>query len=296
MEVIFSNYNHNTLRGMAQAMKLLFVNLYDKVIVNENQIKKIKNLCANRKGPVIFMPTHRSYIDFLMMSAVLFFYNLEVPHIVAGEDFLGIAGVVHLLRMSGAFFMKRSFRDDPLYKALFNEYVTQLAVDNINMEFFIEGTRSRTNKMLSPKFGILGIITNAFFDKKIEEATFVPVTMNYTRTFEDESFPNELRGAPKVKETLDRIVKAANVLSLNFGTIYLDFFDPISMTQTVANIAKTSADFDPFSKKADRTKFNNYLGNELTFTLQSGIRIMPPTLVSTIMLLYRKGISEENLQ
>jgi glycerol-3-phosphate O-acyltransferase len=135
------------------------------------------------------------------------------------------------------------------------------------MEFFIEGTRSRTNKMLSPKFGILGIITNAFFDKKIEEATFVPVTMNYTRTFEDESFPNELRGAPKVKETFDRILKAANVLTLNYGTIYLDFFDPIPMTSTVAKIAKTQPEFNPYDKKEDRTKFNSYLGNELTFTL-----------------------------
>jgi len=76
-------------------------------------------MCENRKGPLIFCPTHRSYVDFLLLSAVLFFYNMEVPHICAGEDFLGITGVVHLLRCSGAFFMKRTLSTDPLYKAVF---------------------------------------------------------------------------------------------------------------------------------------------------------------------------------
>lgn len=102
----------------------MFQNLYDMIIVNEDTLSKIKAMCANRKGPIIFCPTHRSYVDFMILSVVLFFYNMEVPHICAGEDFLGIAGVVHLLRASGAFFMRRTFRGDPLYKAVFHEYVT----------------------------------------------------------------------------------------------------------------------------------------------------------------------------
>lgn len=147
--------------------------------------------------------------------------------------------------------------------------------------------------MLPPKFGFQNIITNAFFDKKIEEAIFVPVTINYTRTFEDESFPNELRGESKVKESLGRIAKAAGVLAMNFGTICLDFFDPIKLTEFKEIHDKTVPNFDPYNKKEHRMIFNQNLGNKLIFTLQSGIRIMPPTLVSTVMLLYRKGISED---
>ena len=159
---------------------------------------------------------------------------MEVPHICAGEDLMMITGVSHLLRMSGAFFMRRTFRGDPLYKAIFTSYVEQLCADKMIMEFFIEGTRSRTNKMLPPKLGILQILNNTYFEKKCEEVTFVPVTINYTRTLEGESFPNELTGENKVKESLSRIINAFSILSMNFGTIYLDFYEPIKLSEALA--------------------------------------------------------------
>lgn len=81
--------------------------------------------------------------------------------------------------------------------------------------------------MLPPKFGILQILNNTFYEKKCEDITFIPVTINYTRTLEGESFPNELTGENKVKESLSRIVKAFSILSMNFGTIFVDFFEPI---------------------------------------------------------------------
>ena len=165
-------------------------------------------MADKRKGPIIFCPNHRSYIDFLLLSLVLYYYKMEVPHICAGEDFLNIVIVNQLLRAAGAFFMRRTFQGDELYKAIFKEYVTILTTDCHIMEFFIEGTRSRTNKFMSPKYGFLSILTNAFFSKKVEEMHFVPVTINYTRTLEGETFPFELTGEEKVKESLGRIVKA----------------------------------------------------------------------------------------
>jgi len=145
-------------------------------------------------------------------------------------------GISDLLRASGAFFMRRTFRGDPLYKAIFSEYVTQLVADKAVMEFFPEGTRSRTNKMLTPKFGIIGILTNAYFDKIAEEVTFVPVTLNYTKTLEDSSFPGELTGQPKIKESVSRVFKAAEVFKMSFGSIYIDFFDPINIGEEVAKM------------------------------------------------------------
>lgn len=90
--------------------------------------------------------------------------------------------------------MRRTFKGDDLYKAIFKEYVTRLAMDAINMEFFIEGTRSRTNKILTPKYGFLSILTQAYYKEKVKDLTFIPVTINYTRTLEGESFPTELTG------------------------------------------------------------------------------------------------------
>lgn len=90
--------------------------------------------------------------------------------------------------------MRRTFKGEDLYKSIFYEYVRILNKDRQIMEFFIEGTRSRTNKTLPPKYGFMSVCTKVFFEKDVEEITFVPVTLNYTRTLEDESFPGELRG------------------------------------------------------------------------------------------------------
>ena len=208
-------------------MVSIFKRIYDKIIVNEVQLDKIRRLAATRKGPIVLCPTHRSYVDFLILSIVTLFYKINIPHICAGEDLMHIKGVSPFLRMCGAFFMRRSFRGDPMYKAIFTEYVQLLVKDRTVMEFFVEGTRSRSNKFLSPKFGILQIMTNTFFDGKVEEITFVPVNINYSRTLEDSSFPGELTGMPKVKESLGRIIRAVETLNMSYGSIYIDFHDPI---------------------------------------------------------------------
>ena len=274
-------------------MKLIFTTVYKQIVVNQNSLKKVRELCESRKGPVIFCPTHRSYVDFLLVSAILYYYNMETPHICAGEDLMMIKGVSHLLRMSGAFFMRRTFRGDPLYKAIFTGYVELLCKDKMIMEFFIEGTRSRTNKMLNPKFGILQILTNTYFDNKCEEVTFIPVTINYTRTLEGESFPNELTGEDKVKESLSRIVKAFSILSMNFGTIFCDFYEPIKLSEYLAEQQKLNKDLNPIVNKQQIMNFNDGLGHKIVFTLRDHVRIMPTTLVASILLFYRKGISED---
>ena len=187
--------------------------------------------------------------------------------------------------------MRRSFKGDPMYKAIFTEYVKQLVRDKTVMEFFVEGTRSRSNKMLSPKFGILTIMTNTFFDKEVEEITFIPVNINYTRTLEDSSFPGELTGTPKVKESLGRITGAAETLNMSFGSLYLDFHNPIHLTEDLKELCVKHPGFDPFKNRKDRLFINNHLGYKLLFKLQKNIKVMPTSLVATIILLYRKGIS-----
>ena len=231
---------------MCTNMVTIFKRIYTKIVVNERQIDKIKALQVSRKGPIVLCPNHRSYVDFLIMSVVSLFYNIEVPHICAGEDLMHIKGVSPFLRMCGAFFMRRTFKGDPLYKAIFTEYVTQLVKDRHVLEFFVEGTRSRSNKFLTPKFGILSIFNNAYFDKKVEEITFIPVNINYTRTLEDASFPNELLGNPKTKESLSRIISAVDTLSMSFGSLYIDFNDPIMISNELSTFsAKQASGFDP---------------------------------------------------
>jgi glycerol-3-phosphate O-acyltransferase len=215
----------------------------------------------------MFCPTHRSYIDFLLVSVVLYYYKIEVPHICSGEDFLNIIIVNQLLRNSGAFFMRRTFKGDDLYKVLFKEYVTRLAMDSVNLEFFIEGTRSRTNKIMTPKYGFLSILTQAYYKKKVQELTFIPVTINYTRTLEGETFPIELTGADKVKESLGRLVKAVQIFSMNLGSIYLDFCEPIHFSEFDSQQRLANPGLDTNTREKDRLAVTNQLGLEIIYAL-----------------------------
>ena len=169
-----------------------------------------------------------------MLSTVLYYYGLEVPLICSGEDFLSLSFVADILRGSGAFFMRRTFKGDDLYKSIFYEYVRNICKDKEIMEFFVEGTRSRSNKILPPKYGFMSVCTRVFFEKEVEEITFVPVTLNYTKTLESESFLGELRGEQKVGESLSRIFGAAEVLMMNLGTMYVDICDPINLSEYTA--------------------------------------------------------------
>lgn len=246
---IFSNFSMRKLENLIAVLQKVFVSSFKKVIVNDNQIQMLKQVFASRKGPIIFAPTHRSYVDFLVLSTVLFVYGMEVPLICAGEDFLGMPFIGDILRGSGAFFMRRTFRGDDLYKAIFYEYVRFLNKDRQIMEFFIEGTRSRTNKILPPKYGFLSVCTKVFFEKDVEDITIIPVTINYTRTLEDASFPGELRGEKKVKESVSRVIAAYEILKMDFGTMLVDFCEPIYLSEYTKTKMKERPQFDPFKNK-----------------------------------------------
>jgi len=191
----------------------------------------IIDLIQGNAGNAILVPTHRSYLDFLIVSYLMFHLRLKVPHICAGEDFLSIKFVHHILRRSGAFFMRRSFKGDPLYKVIFQTYVSNLLKEGHSLEFFVEGTRSRTGKMLSPKFGILGVLVDNYYEQTAEDLHFIPVSLNYERVFEAESFPRELMGKPKKKESFGRLLGTIECFKMNFGFIEVDFLPPITFSK-----------------------------------------------------------------
>lgn len=126
---MFSTYNHTQLSLLMSMLNKLFSSSFRKVMVNENKINKLKEFAKTRKGPIILIGTHRSYVDFLVLSAILMCYGMEVPLICAGEDFKDMPFFGDLLRGSGAFYMRRTFKGDELYKAVFYEYVRMLNKD-----------------------------------------------------------------------------------------------------------------------------------------------------------------------
>jgi len=296
-DFIFSNYTMSHIRMFVFLVHTVFKRIYEKVVVDENLFATMKNHDYNTYGPLIFMPTHRSYVDFLLVSYVLYCYNTKVPQIVAAEDFLGMAMVATLMRKSGAFFIRRKRAEFPeIYNAILYEYIQQLLMDQNWLEFFVEGTRSRYGKTLAPKSGIMTIITDAVLDKKIPDAHIVPITINYDRVLEGETFPYELLGEQKVKESLSRVVKGVSILNMNFGKVYIDVCQPFSIKKYIENhVAKNPESADLHENRHKRSPINKQLGFEVVYQLNENLVAMPTALISSIILLHRKGISEENL-
>jgi glycerone phosphate O-acyltransferase/fatty acyl-CoA reductase len=225
---------------------------------------------------------------------------MKTPFIAAAEDFLGIIGVWRVLRGCGAFFLRRKPRpDDELYKIILKEYLQRILIDGHSLEFFIEGTRSRTGKLLNPKFGLLKYVADGYFNKRIEDVYLCPITINYEKILEGASYPRELLGLPKIKESFVRIIKATSTFFCDYGRIFMNFHEPISLKQYINRqmaVEKAKGKvMDPFSDNNAKKYFLNKLGHEIVWSLNKSLVIMPTAIVATILLLHRKGISEDLL-
>ncbi|NXA38173.1 GNPAT acyltransferase, partial [Eudromia elegans] len=223
------------VRFFAFTLSKIFKRLFQRVCVNEEGMQRLQQ--AIQEHPVVLLPSHRSYVDFLMLSYLLYTYDLALPVIAAGigkyvlqQYFLGMKIVGELLRRGGAFFMRRSFSGNRLYWAVFAEYVkTMLRNGYAPIEFFLEGTRSRTAKTLSPKFGLLSIVMEPFLKREVFDTYLVPISISYERILEESLYAYELLGVPKPKESTSGLLKARRILSDNFGTIHVYIGQPVSL-------------------------------------------------------------------
>lgn len=218
----------STIRFFAFTLSKVFKTLFRSICVNEEGIQRLQQ--AIHEHPVVLLPSHRSYMDFLLMSYLLYTYDLALPVIAAGMDFMGMKFVGEMLRMSGAFFIRRSFGGDKLYWAVFSEYVKTILKNGFApVEFFLEGTRSRTSKSLTPKLGLLNIVMDPFLKGEVFDVNLVPVSISYERILEESLYARELLGVPKPKESTSGLFKARKVLSEDYGSIHVYFGQPVSV-------------------------------------------------------------------
>lgn len=294
VDTMTARMNKRTIKYFAWFLRKIWKTMYDQIVINSTQLDHIKKLMESKSGNIILCPTHRSYMDFLIVSYIMFAFKMDMPHICAGDDFLNITFVHHILRRSGAFFMKRSFRDDLLYKAIFHTYVSKLLGDGGSFEFFVEGTRARTGKMLKPKLGLLGILLDNYYEGNVENLHFVPVAINYSRVLEGETFPGELLGEPKIKESMGRMLKAINTLRMNFGTINVEFGEVIDFQEYEQKVIVEKG-WNPVEIKSERKQLVEHMGYDLVHLLCKSLTIMPTAICATVLLNQRKGISGAQL-
>ncbi|KAM5164098.1 dihydroxyacetone phosphate acyltransferase-like isoform 2-T2 [Mantella aurantiaca] len=222
------NLKLGAIRIFALSLSKIFKRLYGKVFCNVEGIQKLAK--AIQEYPVVLLPSHRSYIDFLLISYIMFTYDLAIPVIAGGEDLGRMTLIGHLFRASGAFFIRRTFQGDKLYWAVFSEYVkTMLRTGFAPLEFFIEGQRSRTGKALHPRFGLLNVVVEPFVKGEVFDTYLVPVSISYEKLLEEAFYVHELLGAQKPKESTSGLMKATKLLSENFGNIHIHFGQPLSL-------------------------------------------------------------------
>ncbi len=181
-----------------------------------------------RRHPVVLVPCHRSHFDYLIITYLFHQNFVSPPHIAAGIN-MAFWPMGALFRASGAYFIRRSFGDNELYKTVFKQYLKFLIRDGYTQEFFIEGGRSRTGKIMTPRLGMLSAIVNAYLAGVRSDLYLVPVSIHYGRIVEEESYQRELSGAEKERESFGALLRARRFLRQRYGQVYLSFAPPMSL-------------------------------------------------------------------
>ncbi len=223
---IASRYSPAFIELMRPVLAWLFRRLYDGVDVDEEGLARVKRAAGD--APIVLCPSHKSYIDFLVISWIFYEYGMTPPHIAAGIN-LYFWPFGAIARHGGAFFIRRTLKGDRVYTATLRAYVKQLLRDRFPQEFYLEGGRSRSGKLLFPKTGLFSMEVDAWLEQAADDVLFVPVAIDYERLMEGRSYARELAGGDKRKENLRGLLRARKVLGRRYGRLTVQFEEPISL-------------------------------------------------------------------
>ncbi len=290
---IASDFSFSAIRFLDIVLTWFWNKLYNGVKINN--IEPLKDL--SKTNTIVYVPCHRSHIDYLLLSYVLYYEGLTPPHIAAGIN-LNMPFVGTILRKSGAFFMRRTFRGNPLYSSVFHEYMYTLASRGFPMEYFIEGGRSRTGRTLSPKTGMLSISLRSYLRDHRKPVSFVPVYIGYEKLLEVGTYLGELRGKSKKKESPLDIFKTVAALKNHFGKAWINFGEPIHLGEFLNNeVPHWKSTLNGPDLKPDWLKgATNSLAQKIAGRINSAATINPVNLVAMALLSTpRHALGEQEL-
>ncbi len=276
---IVSNYRIRLIEVLFVFLTWLFSKVFDGLDARDEEWQNVREIMRHK--PVAFVPCHRSHLDYLVIPYLLFSHDMVTPHIAAGIN-LSFWPVGRYLRMAGAFFIRRTFRGDPLYQALLGKYIQTLLKNRYNLKFFIEGTRSRSGKMLAPAYGILKMVLEAHESHVCEDVALVPVSICYDEVPEQGSYTRELGGGDKVKESAWELFKSRKLFRRRFGKVYVRVGSPI-----YAKASASMPDVEP-RLRLQKTAF------QICKVICDITPITPKSLVSTVLLCHRNALVTES--
>ncbi|MDO4430496.1 MAG: glycerol-3-phosphate 1-O-acyltransferase PlsB [Lonepinella koalarum] len=224
LDEIAADVSYEGMRMADRFLRWLWNKLYQGIQVqNADRVRKL----ALEGHEIVYIPCHRSHIDYLLLSYVLYHQGLVTPHIAAGIN-LNFWPVGGLFRRGGAFFIRRTFKGNRLYSTIFREYLAELFHRGYSVEFFIEGGRSRTGRLLAPKTGMVSMMLQALQQDAGRPISVVPVYVGYEHVLEVDTYAKELRGAVKEKENAGLVLRVIKKLR-NMGKGYVNFAEPITL-------------------------------------------------------------------
>ncbi len=221
---IAANYSHTFVIVLERVLSRLWNRLYDGVELHHEQV--LQEVAAGNE--VVFVPCHRSHMDYLLLSYIIYVKGFPAPHIAAGVN-LNMPVIGRFLRKGGAFFIRRTFKGNSLYPAVFMKYLGVMMARGHSLEYFIEGGRSRTGRLLDPKTGMLSMTVRSYLRDPVRPVVFVPVYFGYERLVEGETYIDELSGRPKEKESVAGLLRTLPRLKRKFGKVHVSLGEPIAL-------------------------------------------------------------------
>ncbi|MCL2898393.1 glycerol-3-phosphate 1-O-acyltransferase PlsB [Brenneria tiliae] len=225
MEEIAADFSYEAVRLSDRVLSWTWNRLYQGI--NVHNAERVRQL-AQDGHEIVYVPCHRSHMDYLLLSYVLYHQGLVPPHIAAGIN-LNFWPAGPIFRKLGAFFIRRTFKGNKLYSTIFREYLGELFARGYSVEYFVEGGRSRTGRLLEPKTGTLAMTIQAMLRGGTRPITLVPIYVGYEHVMEVGTYAKELRGATKEKEGFIQMVRGLRKLR-NLGQGYVNFGDPLPLT------------------------------------------------------------------
>ncbi len=278
---IAADISYPTIRVALRILRWLWNRIYDGIELNH--MEKLHEVAKDKE--IIYAPCHRSHFDYLLLGYVTYVEGLPMPHIAAGIN-LNMPIVGGFLRRGGAFFLRRSFKGNRLYAAVFDSYVQQVIGRGYSMEYFIEGGRSRTGRLLQPKGGMIAMTVNAYINIPRRPVVFVPIYFGYEKLIEGSAFISELGGAAKEKETLGGLIRSVKSLRDHFGKVAVNIGEPIELDPILDRVNPDWRDYEP--ENGDRPSWLppvvNEVGVRIMQNINSAAAVTPISLLAYVLL------------
>ena len=279
---ISARYSSTVIAVLVRILRWVFNRIYSRVEIDERGLSRA--LETAREAPLIFCPSHKSHLDYLLMGWMLGERGIMPPLVAAGAN-LSFWPLGPVLRRGGAYFLRRSFKGNKVYSASFKAYVKKLLREGYSQEFFIEGGRSRTGKLLSPKLGMVNFEVSAFLEGVQDDVYFVPVALDYEKVIEAKGYAREIAGGEKKPESIRSLLAAPKVLIARYGHIHIGFDEPISLRQFLLS---RSGDLSNVEGEARRAAVRA-LAQRIAYGISRATTLTPAALLAAALLAHRRG-------